>query len=99
MDARCLSDAFVEATENCRSLFGFSALQSYQGFMRALVTWSPTMVPTLMAVVRERRAISICAAGADDRLGSPGLLVPSLPAPDPGSWNQSSAPCGERHSR
>ena len=53
-DARCLSDAFVEATENCRSLFGFSALQSYQGFMRALVTWSPTMVPTLMAVVRER---------------------------------------------
>ena len=53
-DARCLTDAFVEAAESCRSMFGVSALRSYQGFIRALVTWSPTLVHTLTSVVRQR---------------------------------------------
>ena len=53
-DARCLTDAFVEAAECGRSLFGAPAIRTYQGFMRALVTWSPTLVRTLTAAVRQR---------------------------------------------
>jgi hypothetical protein len=53
-DARGLADAFVEAAERARSLFGGAALRTYQGFMRALVTWSPTLVGTLTLVVRQR---------------------------------------------
>jgi hypothetical protein len=53
-DARCLTDAFVEAAESARSLFGMSALQTYQGFIRALVTWSPLLTRTLTSVVRQR---------------------------------------------
>jgi hypothetical protein len=53
-DARGLTDAFVEAAERARSLFGGAALSTYQGFMRALVRWSPMLVGTLTAVVRQR---------------------------------------------
>ena len=53
-DARCLTDAFVEAGESCRTLFGFPALTTYQGFMGALVKWSPMLVRDLVAVVHQR---------------------------------------------
>jgi hypothetical protein len=53
-DARCLTDAFVEAAESGRSLFGFPALRTCQGFIRALVTWSPPLIRELIAVVRRR---------------------------------------------
>lgn len=53
-DARCLTDAFVEASECGRLLFGMPAIRTYQGFMRALVTWSPTLIRLLTMVVRQR---------------------------------------------
>ena len=53
-DARCLTDAFVEAAECGRTLFGHPALRTYQGFMGALVKWSPTLVGAILAVVRQR---------------------------------------------
>jgi len=53
-DARCLTDAFVEASEGCRTLFGCSALSTYQGFMGAMVKWSSTLVRSLTSVVRQR---------------------------------------------
>ena len=53
-DARCLTDAFVEADECARSLFAAPAIHTYQGFMRALVTWSPRLVHTLTVAVRQR---------------------------------------------
>lgn len=53
-EARNLTDAFVEAAESSRSLFGGVAVRTYQGFMRALVTWSPTLMGTLIVVVRQR---------------------------------------------
>lgn len=53
-DARCLTDAFVEAAECGRALFGHPALRTYQGFMGALVKWSPTLVRTALGVVRRR---------------------------------------------
>lgn len=53
-EARCLTDAFVQAAESCRVLFGSPALSTCQGFMGALVKWSPTLVRTTMAAVRQR---------------------------------------------
>lgn len=53
-DARCLTDAFVEASECCRTLFGSAALSTYQGFMGALVKWSSPMVRSLTWVMRQR---------------------------------------------
>jgi hypothetical protein len=55
-DARCLTDAFVEAAESSRTLFGLPALSTYQGFMNALVRWSGTLVPILLVAVRRRLA-------------------------------------------
>ena len=53
-DSRCLTDAFVGAGETARSLFGLPVIRSYQGFMRALVRWSPTLMRLLTALVRQR---------------------------------------------
>jgi hypothetical protein len=53
-DARCLTDAFVEAAESGCSLFGLPTLRTYQGFIRALVKWSPVLISTLTSVLRQR---------------------------------------------
>ncbi len=55
-DAHCLTDAFVEAAECSRTLFGLPALSTYQGFMGALVHWSDGLVRSTLAVVRRRAA-------------------------------------------
>ena len=53
-DARCLTDAFVGAGEAARSLFDLPVIRTYQGFMRALVTWSPTLTRLLTGLIRQR---------------------------------------------
>jgi hypothetical protein len=53
-DSRALTDALVEAVYSCDCLFGVAALRTYQGFMGALVTWTPHLMPILQRVVRER---------------------------------------------
>lgn len=53
-EARCLTDAFTQASEVARPLFGLPVVRSYQGFMRALVTWSPTLVRLTLDLVRQR---------------------------------------------
>jgi len=53
-DARCLTDAFIGASEVARSLFELPVIHTYQGFMRALVTWSPTLMRLLTGLVRQR---------------------------------------------
>lgn len=56
--ARSLTEAFDEATQCCRTLLGTAALSTYQGFMAALVKWSPTLIRTLLATLRQHaRAI------------------------------------------
>ena len=45
-ESRTLTDGFAEAVESSQKLFGsgFSVL-TYQGFMGALVTWTPSYIP------------------------------------------------------
>jgi hypothetical protein len=46
------TDAFDEATQQCRTLLGTAALSTYQGFMAALTKWSPQLVAELIAALR-----------------------------------------------
>jgi hypothetical protein len=49
-----LTEAFDEAARACRRLCGGPALSTYQGFMGALVKWSPVLIRALIATVRTR---------------------------------------------
>lgn len=53
-ELRCLTDAFVEAADCCRSMFGKPAIRTYQGFMRALTRWTPTLMGILWPVLHRR---------------------------------------------
>jgi hypothetical protein len=53
-DSRALTDALLEAVYSCDCLFGVAALQTYQGFMGALATWTSQLMPILQGVLRER---------------------------------------------
>src|SRR5262249_15512137 len=51
-NSQTLTDAFDEATQYCRTLLGKAALNTYQGFMAALVTWSPLLIADCLAALR-----------------------------------------------
>ena len=51
---RFLTDAFSEAAEICQQMFASAALTTYQGFMGALVTWTPSYLPLLKRQLRQR---------------------------------------------
>jgi hypothetical protein len=53
-DARNVTDAFTDACAACQRMFGTLPLSTYQGFMGALVTWTPRFLPLLHAVVQQR---------------------------------------------
>jgi hypothetical protein len=55
-NSRVLTDAFDEATEWCHTLRVGPALTTYQGFMAALVKWSPALIGAVLATVRLRMA-------------------------------------------
>ena len=52
-DARSLTEAFTQAADACRTLYGQPALGTYQGVMGALVTWTSRLLPLLVARLRE----------------------------------------------
>jgi len=49
-----LTDAFAEAAECCRSMFGSAALGTYQGFMGVLSRWTPMLMEVLWPVLQQR---------------------------------------------
>lgn len=49
-----LTDAFTEAAECCRSMFGSAALDTYQGFMGALSRWTSALMEILWPVLQQR---------------------------------------------
>jgi hypothetical protein len=53
-DARNVTDAFTEAVTICQHLFGACSLSTYQGFMGALVTWTPGLMPLLRRLLQRR---------------------------------------------
>jgi hypothetical protein len=53
-DARNVTDAFAEACMVCQKMFGTLPLSTYQGFMGALVSWTPSFMPLLHTVVQQR---------------------------------------------
>ncbi len=53
-DARFVTDGITHAVKLCRKMFGAAPLSTYQGFMGALVKWTPTFMPVLWNLVRER---------------------------------------------
>ena len=53
-DARNVTDAFEQAVTACQKMFGSAALSTYQGFMGALVTWTPGFLPLLRGVLQRR---------------------------------------------
>lgn len=55
-ECRNLTDAFTEAAGCCQKIFGSVAVSTYQGFLGALVTWTPRFLPLLRGVVQERMA-------------------------------------------
>jgi hypothetical protein len=46
-DAKNVTEAFTQALRSCETLFGSTPLSTYQGFMGAMVTWTPTLLPVL----------------------------------------------------
>ncbi len=53
-ETRNVTDAHVEAAECCRCLFQTAVLSTYQGFMLALVRWTPTLMAILWPVLQMR---------------------------------------------
>jgi hypothetical protein len=53
-ELRCLTDAFVEAAECCRSVLDSHVIDSYQGFMRALTHWTATLMEILWPLLHRR---------------------------------------------
>jgi hypothetical protein len=54
--AECVNvtDAFPRAVECCRIIFGDPALTTYQGFMNALVRWTPSFLSALWRLLHRR---------------------------------------------
>ena len=55
-ETRIVTDAFDEAVRACRQMFDVAPLSTYQGFMGALVTWTPRFLPLLRGVLQQRMA-------------------------------------------
>jgi hypothetical protein len=55
-EARCLTDAFVEAVGVCEKMFAATPLTTYQGFMWSLVGYTPQLLPPLRLLVQQRLA-------------------------------------------
>jgi hypothetical protein len=55
-EARCLTDAFVEAVGVCERMFACTPLTTYQGFMWSLVRYTPQFMPQLRMLLRQRMA-------------------------------------------
>ncbi len=55
-EARCLTDAFSEAAGVCQKIFACTPLTTYQGFMWALVSYTPQLMPALRTLVQQRMA-------------------------------------------
>jgi hypothetical protein len=53
-EARCVTDAFTEASAWCQTIIGHSPLSTYQGFMGTLATWTPRLLPVLLSVLHQR---------------------------------------------
>jgi hypothetical protein len=53
-EARNVTDAFDEAVTACKKMFGAACLSTYQGFMAALVRWTPGFLPVLRGVLHQR---------------------------------------------
>lgn len=53
-DCQTLTGAFAQASRLCAGLFGRVILKSYQGLTRALVRWTPTLLPLLWKRLRQR---------------------------------------------
>lgn len=53
-DKRFVTDAFTEAVTACQHMLGVLPLSTYQGFMGALVTWTPCFMPLLCNVLHQR---------------------------------------------
>jgi len=53
-DSRNLTDAFSEAVGCCQKMFAVTPLSTYQGFMGALVTWTPKFLPLLRGAMQLR---------------------------------------------
>lgn len=51
---RNLTDAFEEAVEGCRKISEPSSLNTYQGFMKAMVTWTSTFMNVLRPLLHTR---------------------------------------------
>jgi hypothetical protein len=54
LESRHLTDAFAGAVKATRQISPFSSLTTYQGFMKALVRWSPTFIDLISLVLQER---------------------------------------------
>jgi hypothetical protein len=54
--SRNLTEAFVEACEKCHDLRQEPALTTYQGFMAALIKWSPTLIGNVLIAIHCRMA-------------------------------------------
>jgi hypothetical protein len=51
--SRNVTDAWTEAAEFCQSLFGCLPVATYQGFMRALSHWTPTLMEVLWPLLHQ----------------------------------------------
>jgi len=55
-EARCLTDAFSDAVGVCQKMFACTPLSTYQGFMWALVGYTPQFMPVLRTLLQQRMA-------------------------------------------
>jgi hypothetical protein len=53
-ETRNVTDAFDQAVLGCQKMLGAIPLSTYQGFMGALVTWTPGFLPLLRRVLQQR---------------------------------------------
>lgn len=53
-ETRNVTDAFEQAVSACQQMFGAVPWNTYQGFMGALVTWTPRFMPLLRGVLQQR---------------------------------------------
>jgi hypothetical protein len=65
-DGARMTDAFVQAARLSRTLYGLLAVETFQGLMRALVTWTPRLLPLLW---RRLQQLMEQAGGEHFRIG------------------------------
>jgi hypothetical protein len=53
-DKRFVTDAFTEAARSCQTMLGGLPVNTYQGLMGALVTWTPALMPRLCSLLQQR---------------------------------------------